>query len=192
MSEPSTYIKLDRNILAWEWYTDQITKSVFIHLLLTANIKESRFSGRVIRRGELVTSYKVLAKELKFTESQIRTALNHLKKTGEVAVKTTNKYSIITVLNYDKYQSSITGRSQASNKQVTGKSQRLKNIRNKEQKKDNQKPDDQPAKSDTSNGEYIPTAWELYNHVPERYYGQFRTEDEWFEFTSQHWEEVQA
>lgn len=191
MSEPSTFIKLDRNILTWEWYTDQVTKSVFIHLLLNANIKDSKFSGRVIKRGALVTSYKTLAKELKFTESQVRTAVNHLKKTGEIASKTTNKYSIITVLNYDKYQSSFTGKSQADNRQATGKSQRLKNIKNKD-RKNNSHPDGQSAKTDATNDGYIPKAWELYNNVPERYYGQFETEDDWFTFTSQHWEEVQT
>ena len=188
MSEPSTYIKLDRNIMSWEWYTDPITKAVFIHLLLTANIKDNKFSGHVIKRGELVTSYKVLAKELKFTESQVRTALNHLKKTGEIASKTTNKYSVITVLNYDKYQSGITGKSQADNRQVSGKSQRLKNIRNKEEKEKTVSRKSEPEGSGVS-AKRLLKSWEL--RIPEQARGRFDTEDDWYQYAADHREEVE-
>ena len=64
MSEPSTYIKLDRNILTWGWYTDANTVRLFIHIILKANIKECKFLGVAVKRGQLVTSYPSLAKEL--------------------------------------------------------------------------------------------------------------------------------
>ena len=42
--------------------------------------------------------------ELQISERSIRTALNHLKTTQEVTIKTTAKYSIITIEKYDEYQ----------------------------------------------------------------------------------------
>ena len=76
-----------------------------------------------IHRGELATSYPTLAKELGKSVKQIRTALNHLKKTGEAAVRTYPKFSVISVLNYDLYQSKgqATGRQEADNGQSAGK-----------------------------------------------------------------------
>jgi hypothetical protein len=45
-----------------------------------------------------------LAKTLKLSVRSVRTALEHLKSTNEVTIKTTNKFSIITVIWFDKYQ----------------------------------------------------------------------------------------
>lgn len=99
-----TFIKLNRKILKWRWYKDANTMRVFIHLLLKANYKDNDFEKITVRRGQLVTSQSHLADELNISVKCVRTALEHLKATGEVAVKSTAKYSIITVNNYDKYQ----------------------------------------------------------------------------------------
>ena len=51
-----------------------------------------------------MTGRKVLSEQTGLSERQIRTALDHLKSTGEVTIKTTNKYSLITIVNYGKFQ----------------------------------------------------------------------------------------
>ena len=112
------FIKLHRSLLKWEWYDDQNTFKVFIHLLLTVNIEENKWHGENVPRGARVTSYKKLYSELKLSEKSVRTALKHLERTGEVAVKKTNKYSIITVINYNKFQERAGKR--AGNGQATG------------------------------------------------------------------------
>lgn len=141
MSEPSTFVKLDRNILRWGWYKNANTFRLFVHLILTANIKEGKFETTVVKRGQLVTSYPKLAEQLGLTVKAIRVALEHLKGTGEVAVKATPKYSIITVLKYDEYQNTAvktavkrqTEGSQAAVKgQQSKKEKNIKNIRMKE------------------------------------------------------------
>ena len=99
------YIKIFRSILNWRWYHDANTLRVFLHLLLTANYKVHAFEDITIERGQRVVSIKKLAEELNLSEKNVRTALKHLKKTGEVAVKATSKYSIITIKNYNFYQS---------------------------------------------------------------------------------------
>lgn len=104
MNENNGYIKIHRKFLDWEWYADINTKVVFLHCLLMANWKDGRFMGYEIPRGSFATSYANLAEQTGLTKKQIRTALEHLKRTQEVALKRTPKFSIITVINYCKYQ----------------------------------------------------------------------------------------
>lgn len=98
------YIKIDRRILEWEWYGNEHTKSVFLHCLLKANWKDGKFEGKVIPRGSFVTSVKKFSLELNLTEDEVKTALKHLLKTGELTKQSTSKYTVITVSNYDTYQ----------------------------------------------------------------------------------------
>lgn len=100
------WIKLHRSFLNWEWYSDSNTKSVFLHLLLTANIEDKISHGILVRRGQTITSYVSLSTSLRLSERQARTAIDHLKSTGEVSVKRYSKFSLITIVNYDKYQNS--------------------------------------------------------------------------------------
>lgn len=100
----SGFVKIHRSILDWEWYKNPNTKIVFLHLILNANFEASKFEGITIPRGTCICSVKSIAETNGLTEKQVRVALEHLKKTNEVAIRTTNKFSIITVLNYDLYQ----------------------------------------------------------------------------------------
>ena len=59
------------------------------------------------KRGELITTLPSLAQELGFSVQNIRTALKHLEMTGEISERKTNRYRIIKVNNYDKYQASV-------------------------------------------------------------------------------------
>lgn len=98
------YIKIDRKILEWEWYKNINTCRLFFHFLLKANWKDGRFEGNDVPRGAFVTSVKKLALETALTEDEVRTALLHLIQTGEVTKQTTNKFTVITVSNYELYQ----------------------------------------------------------------------------------------
>lgn len=98
------WIKLHTKFSEWEWYTDPVTKVVFLHLLLKANWKPTRWKGVEIGVGQLVIGRKALAEELGLTERNIRTALEHLKETGEITIQATNKYSLVTIENWGKYQ----------------------------------------------------------------------------------------
>ena len=99
-----SYIKLDRKISEWEWFNDGNMLKVWIYLLTHAQFKDSRFQGHEVKRGEVITGRKILAQRLNMSEKQVRTCLEKLKKTEEVAIKTTNKYSVITILKWAEYQ----------------------------------------------------------------------------------------
>ena len=126
MAEKSTFIKIDRKILEWEYYGNVNTFKLFIHLLLTANVKDKKWEGITIKRGELVTSLKNLSQQTGLTLQQVRTALDNLISTKTVTNNSHSKFRIISIKNYDSYQSynkvvnkQITNKQQTNNKQVT-------------------------------------------------------------------------
>lgn len=130
MPEKSTFIKLNRKILKWRWYQDANTFRVFVHLLLTANVTDRDFEQVTVKRGQLVTSVAHLSRDLKISVKSIRTALEHLKSTNEVAIETTSKYSIITINNYNEYQkvaSALANEGQATGKRRANEGQQYKN-----------------------------------------------------------------
>jgi len=132
------FIVLYRSLLEWEWYTDANTTRLFIHCLLRANHKDNKWQGMTIDRGSFVTSYQSLAGELGLTISQIRTSIDKLKITGEIAHKSHTKYGVITINKYDDYQINRTqDSSQVANK---SHSNRNKQQRNNETMKQDIKP----------------------------------------------------
>ena len=104
MADKTTFIKLDRNIIHWGWYKDGNTFRVFVHLLLTANIKPGKFMKDTIPRGSLATSIGHIAKTVGITYDQARTALTHLKDTNEITITRRPKYLVISITNYNRYQ----------------------------------------------------------------------------------------
>ena len=143
------WIKLWRQFTYWEWYSDLYVKSVFLHLLISANHKDGNWRGMPVFKGQFVTSLEHLSNELHLSVQQVRTALNKLKSTNEITIKSTNKFSVITICKYDDYQGETTTNQQAeqqtNNKQITNNQQTNnkqsttnnndKNIKN--EKKDN-------------------------------------------------------
>ncbi len=98
------YIKLFYSLLDWEWYSDTNTLRVFLHLLLIANRKEHPYCGDTIRRGEALAAISYLAEELNLSIRSVRTAINHLKSTGEVTTRKINKTTVYSLTNYNRYQ----------------------------------------------------------------------------------------
>lgn len=102
------WITLHRKILNWEWYDDTNTFRLFLHLLLTANYEDADFRGMKVRRGQLIFGRQTTSKKLGLSEREIRTSLDRLKTSGETSTQTTNRFSIITICNYEKYQRETT------------------------------------------------------------------------------------
>ena len=128
------WISLHRKFINWEWYKNTNVKTVFLHLLLMANHEDKKWQGIEIKRGQRLTSIENLAKETNLSEQNIRTAIKKLKSTGEITVKVTSRYSLITIEKYDFYQPNnyntntqnntqtnilLTNNQQATNKQLT-------------------------------------------------------------------------
>jgi hypothetical protein len=110
-------------MLEWEWYDDLYMFRLFMHLLFKANNRDKEWHGTIIKRGQLVTSLANLSAETRLSYQQVRSCLDKLNKTGEINKQTTNKFTIITVCKYGKYQQSPADEQQAINKQTTNKQQ---------------------------------------------------------------------
>lgn len=135
------YIRIYRKLQDWEWYSDPNTKAVFLHCLLMANWEPKRIKGIEYKRGQFSQTHPEMAKKLGLSVQQVRTAIEHLELTGEITVQRTSNHRVITVQNYDFYQSD----NSHGNRQITANQQleqqndnsstlfnkKIKNIKNK-------------------------------------------------------------
>lgn len=132
----SGWIKLHRQIVNWEWYSDSKTFRLFLHLLLTANHKDNNYRGKLIKKGSLVTGRELLSAQTGMSVREIRTCLERLKSTNEIAIKTNSKGTEIQVINYQKYQSTT---NETTNERPTNDQQTTtnKNDKNDKEEKEN-------------------------------------------------------
>ena len=119
MENLNGFIKIHRKLLKWEWYSNLNVRILFFHCLLKANHKSEKWQGIKINAGQFVTSFGHLAKESGLSVQQTRTALDKLKLTGEITNKTTSRYTIITIKNWNLYQAN----NKQDNKQITNEQQ---------------------------------------------------------------------
>ena len=132
-----SYIKLDRRITEWEWFTDGNTLKLWIYLLANAQYKDTKYKGIEIKRGQILTGRKKLAQALNMTERQVRTCLQHLENTQEVTIKSTKRFSLITIVKYGFYQGGGDESDQQIDQQPTKKRPTTDhNTRKKEGKKE--------------------------------------------------------
>ena len=102
------YIKISRKFLNWRWYDEDTTFRVFMHLLMTANYEDKKWNKITVKRGQRITSYRMLSFELKKSINTVKLHLERLVNTGEITIKSTNNYTIITIPNYSHYQDGLT------------------------------------------------------------------------------------
>jgi hypothetical protein len=135
------YVKLFRSLKDWEWYNNKNVKIVFLDLLLIVNFKDTKWQGIDIKRGQVVIGLEKYAKSLGLTIQELRTVFKKLKKTGELTTKSTNKNTIVTLVNFEVYQdeqiennnqinNQITNEQQTNNKQITNEQQQRNNDKN--------------------------------------------------------------
>lgn len=117
------WIKIYRKILTWEWHDRPEMVSMLVHLILLANFEDRKWHGTDVRRGELVTSLEKLSKDVGISVQQARTCLQRLIDSGFITNKSTNKYRIITICNYDSYQDFENANNRLDNKQATSNQQ---------------------------------------------------------------------
>lgn len=131
------WIKLHRKLLNWEWWGDHNTTILFIYLLLKANHEDKKWKGITCKRGQVITGLHKINQQTSLPIQKIRTSIKRLKSTNEITTKSTNKFTIITLNNWDDYQLELTSKStskltnnqQTTNKQLTT-NKNYKNVKN--------------------------------------------------------------
>jgi predicted transcriptional regulator len=88
---------------------------LLVHLIMSANTEDKSWKGVPVKRGQLITSRQSLSENTGISERTVRTSLKRLKSTNEVTIKTTKRYSVITICNYDDYQAYANQSDQANN-----------------------------------------------------------------------------
>ena len=136
------YIKLWRKFKEWEWFKCGDMPKFFIWLLLSATHKESSFMGRTIQRGQVVFGLHKASENTGITPQSIRSCIKRLKSTNEITSQSTNRFTIITIINYDSYQSTENeinkpinkpiNKQLTNNQQTTNNIQECKEHKNKE------------------------------------------------------------
>ena len=108
MAETSSFIKLDRNILESPLFDDAETLKLWIYLLTNTAYEERTVSvgNQIIEleKGQLIVGRKKLAEVLRTTESKVYRILLKLKSNNSIDIKPNNKFSLITIVNWAKYQ----------------------------------------------------------------------------------------
>lgn len=100
------YIKLYRSTLDWEWFDDGPTTRLWIYILLRANYEPDNYRGIELNRGEFLATQAEMAEATGLSRQSVRSALNHLKSTGEIDTEVTRYGTLVTVHKYAIYQSS--------------------------------------------------------------------------------------
>ena len=117
------WIKLYRKFLEWEWFTDAKMVQLFIYLLLSASIDERKWKGIVLERGQLATTVAELSEKTNLSTKTVRTALQRLEDGQIIGRQTTNKFTIITICNYESYQAKEDGQGQTNGNQRANQGQ---------------------------------------------------------------------
>lgn len=103
--------------------------------------------------GQFVFGRKSASIALKMSEKSIRTCLKTLEKLENLAIKPTNKFSIVSIMNWDSYQQDAeqsgqqSGHQRASSGPSKGHKQECKHISTEEEKKTTSCPE--PQKGDS-------------------------------------------
>ncbi|HHA6148656.1 TPA: DnaD domain protein [Staphylococcus aureus] len=115
------WISIDRSIQNHWLFKEKRTFSKFeawIYLLMEANHSKAKvpIGNQIVtvERGQRLTSILTLSDLFNWLRFKVKTFLDLLESDGMLEVKTTSKYTLITIVNYDFYQSEQ-GRNQHQN-----------------------------------------------------------------------------
>lgn len=102
------WIKSYRKTRHKGWYKKSQYVHLWGHLLYKASYIETEFfwNGKTIRLkpGQFITGRKKLSEETGINESMVERILKLFEKEGQIEQQKTNKYRLITVLNWGRYQ----------------------------------------------------------------------------------------
>jgi hypothetical protein len=119
------WIKVHRNILRKDWFKNHKVVKLWLYCQLKATHEPFRatvrFQSVPLQPGQFIFGRKKAAEETGLSEREIRTCLDFLVKEGALIIKPTTKFSIITVVNWAKYQGTLPQSDQQQAQEATNK-----------------------------------------------------------------------
>ena len=126
------YVRLWRKSLDAGWIKNHKLWVFWTYCLLKASHKEyNAIVGLQVVHllpGQFIFGLRVASKETGLTIREIRTIIDFLRKAGNLTIKTTNKYSVITIINWPTYQGDDSRNDTLNDKQVANKWQHTNTI----------------------------------------------------------------
>ena len=128
------WVKLHRKLLLNPIIQKPHLLQLFIYCILKANHDTEKFFWGTeeieVKRGQFVTGRFSLSQDLKCNVSTIYKRLQTLRKTGLLNTKSNNKNTLVTIINYELYQSDIDKSNSKRNNKVTTKEQQSNTNKN--------------------------------------------------------------
>lgn len=156
------FIKLYRNFTKNIFYKNSEAVHLWIHLLFKANYHENNefflnYKKINLKRGQILTGRKMLSLETGISESKVFRLLKLFENEQQIEQQKTNKYTIITINNWDLYQQNEQQNEQQMNNKRTTNEQQMNTI-NKDNKdnKDNKYNKDNKIDNKIVIGRFIP------------------------------------
>ena len=115
------WVKLHRRIEDRWRYSEGDTARVFFHLLIRATHKAYNSWWVYLEPWQCIVWRKILADKLKISERAVRTAITRLISTNEITIKTTNRFTVITLVKWEDFQSDDEKTTNASTNRLTNK-----------------------------------------------------------------------
>ena len=108
MAKQIGYVKLSRRLLSNPIFKKPAYLSVWLYLLLNAQHEESSFiwnnKKQILGVGQLLTGIKSYSKKTGIAQSSVYRILKYLENEKQIEQQKTTKFTVITVLNWGKYQ----------------------------------------------------------------------------------------
>jgi hypothetical protein len=107
------YFRINRSIFDTKlWLSEPFDKNrAWIDLIGNANYKDGMFFLRgnevVVKRGQLAWSIRFMMKRWKWSQKKVENFLNYLKSNTQINTQNEYPISLISILNYEKYQGGI-------------------------------------------------------------------------------------
>lgn len=161
------WIKLHRKIIDKGYYRNSKYVHLWVHLLLLANHKSKEFMWNneivIVKEGQLITGRKELAKATGISETTVERILNLLESEHQIGQQKTQKYRLITIVNWNEHQKSDT---KTDNRRTTDGQQTDTN-------KNDKKVKNEKNIAETSSAEIalLIKSFETLNPVAKKFYG---------------------
>lgn len=102
----SGWYKQQRSIVGRPWFKDAEALQLYVFLKSTAYVADGPYKGQVIRRGSCPTTRPDIVYATGLSYKQVDRCLKLLVSYGEIIVRGNNKFSVVTICDYDRLEAS--------------------------------------------------------------------------------------